>query len=89
MKSGQLGGKLKLRKWIILVNNLFNKYLFGSDALLAALNISVNMRHLAGSVSGACDAWSWGWGFEPHTGCRDDLKVNSLIKKKESYQWTK
>jgi len=30
--------------------------------------------HLAGSVSRACDSWSWGHEFEPHTGCSDFLK---------------
>ena len=32
------------------------------------------LGHLAGSVSGACNSWSWG----PHVGCGDYLKVKSL-----------
>lgn len=35
---------------------------------------------LAGSISGACDFWSWGCGFEPLAGHRDDLKIKFFKK---------
>ena len=38
---------------------------------------------LASSVSEACDSWSQGYEFKPHTGCRDYLKINKILKKRK------
>lgn len=36
------------------------------------------LKHLAGSVDGEYNIWSWGFKFKPHVGCSDNLKVKSV-----------